>query len=182
MKPKFKTVLTSVIIGVFLLLVDILSKSIVNRHLPFEKVQKTVFPFLNLYRTHNTGYHFIFGNINNHFLWALAGLVFVTILLVSLIHSLIKEDLDRANRFIYAAILSLTIGATGNILEILFIGYATDFFIFKPFPWPSNLCDQYINAILYIALPVIIIRSVIESVKRKRMSSSGKDIKEMKDQ
>ncbi|MFH2037437.1 MAG: signal peptidase II, partial [Candidatus Zixiibacteriota bacterium] len=108
-----------------------------------------------------------------HFLWALAGLVFVSILIASLIHSLIKEDLDRVNFAVYAAILSLTIGATGNVIEILFAGHATDFFIFRPFPWPSNFCDQYINGILYIALPVIIIKSIIEYIRHKRLTKDN---------
>jgi lipoprotein signal peptidase len=62
----------------------------------------------------------------------------------------------------------------GNVLEILFRGYATDFFIFRPFPWPSNICDQYINAILYIILPVIIIKSIIDHRREKRESKQNK--------
>ena len=168
MKSKSRKILSAAALGTGLLIIDFLTKQLANRRLPFEKVQQTFLPFLNFYRTHNTGYHFIFGSINNHFIWALVGLVFVIILIASLIHSLIKEDLDRFNFIVYSAILSLTIGATGNVLEILFAGFATDFFIFKPFPWPSNLCDQYINGILYIALPVIIIKSIIGHLKSKQ--------------
>jgi len=169
MKHQLVKLLYSVSSGIVLLILDFLSKYFANTKLPFEKIQETFLPFLVFYRTHNTGYHFLFGSIDNHFLWALAGLVFVTVLIASLIHSLIKEDLDRINFTIYAAILSLTIGATGNVLEILIAGHATDFFIFRPFPWPSNLCDQYINGILYIALPVIIIKSIIEHFRHKRL-------------
>lgn len=169
MKRQSVKLIYSVSSGGVLLILDFLSKYIANNRLPFEKIQETFLPFLVFYRTHNTGYHFLFGPIDNHFLWALAGLVFVTVLIASLIHSLIKENLDRINFGVYAAILSLTIGATGNVLEILIASHATDFFIFRPFPWPSNLCDQYINGILYIALPVIIIKSIIEHFRHKRL-------------
>jgi len=179
MKRQSVKLLYSVSSGIVLLIIDFLSKYIANARLPFEKIQETFLPFLVFYRTHNTGYHFLFGRINNHFLWALAGLAFVSILIASLIHSLIKEKLDRVNFGVYAAILALTIGATGNVFEILFAGHATDFFIFRPFPWPSNFCDQYINGILYVALPVIIIKSVIESIRRKRQTKEDQPTTEM---
>jgi len=175
MKRQSVKILYSIGSGIALLCIDFLSKFIANARLPFEKIQETFLPFLVFYRTHNTGYHFLFGQINNHFLWALSGLVFVSILIASLIHSLIKENLDRVNFTVYAAILALTIGATGNVLEILYAGHATDFFIFRPFPWPSNLCDQYINGILYIALPIIIFKSFIEYIRHKRLTKANRE-------
>ncbi|MBN2600525.1 MAG: signal peptidase II [Candidatus Marinimicrobia bacterium] len=175
MKRQSVKILYSIGSGIVLLCIDFLSKFIANARLPFEKVQDTFLPFLVFYRTHNTGYHFLFGPINNHFLWALSGLIFVSALIASLIHSLVKENLDRINFTVYAAILALTIGATGNVLEILFAGHATDFFIFRPFPWPSNFCDQYINGILYITLPVIIIKSLIERIRHKRLIKAERE-------
>jgi len=153
--------------GVILLIIDFLTKYLANTQLIFEKPVKTILPFLFLYLTHNTGYHFLFGVIRNQFLWAIGGLVFVVVLIFSLSHSLIKENLDKSNRIIHAVVLSLTIGALGNVFEILCRGYATDFFIFRPFPWPSNICDQYINGILYIMLPILIIKSLLEHRKEK---------------
>ena len=173
MKRQSVKILYSIGSGIALLCIDFLSKFIAKTRLPFEKIQETILPFLVFYRTHNTGYHFLFGQINNHFLWALSGLIFVSALIASLIHSLVKEKLDRINFGVYAAILALTIGATGNVLEILFVGHATDFFIFRPFPWPSNFCDQYINGILYVALPIIIIKSLIEYIQHKRLTKAN---------
>jgi|GEM_PF-401529 len=168
MKIQSAKIIRPIVTGFALLLLDFLTKYIVNLKLPFEKVQQTFLPFLLLYRTHNTGYHFLFGPIENHFIWAMAGLIFVILLIASLVHTLMKEEFDHFNFTIYAVILSLTIGASGNVLEILIYGRATDFFIFKPFPWPSNLCDQYINAILYITLPIIIIRAMIDRKRQKK--------------
>ncbi len=153
--------------GIILLGIDFLSKYIANSRLPFEKTVSTIFSFLFFYRTYNTGYHFLFGPIKNHFIWALTGLIFVSILIFSLSKSILKENLNRGNRIIYSVILALTIGAMGNVLEILFWGRATDFFIFRPFPWPSNICDQYINGIIYIVLPIIIIKSIIDHRREK---------------
>lgn len=172
MKPETIRIFRSVGIGIALLLLDLLVKYYANLKLPFQKVQQTFLPFLLLYRTHNTGYHYLFGPIENHFIWALAGMVFVFVLMASLIHTLVKEQLDHFNNTMYSLILTLTIGASGNVLEILLFGHATDYFIFKPFPWPSNLCDQYINGILYIALPVIIIKAIIDHRRGKKIPSA----------
>lgn len=164
--------------GIILLGIDFLTKYIANLLLPFEKTVSTIFSFLVFYRTYNTGYHFLFGPIKNHFIWALTGLIFVTFLIFSLSKSILKENLDRGNRIIYSVILALTIGAMGNVLEILFRGHATDFFIFRPFPWPSNICDQYINGIIYIVLPIIIIKSIIDHRREKTRPSRDRDSSE----
>ncbi len=176
MTKRYFYLIYAAIGGLFLLFIDFITKYLANSRLPFEKLTATFLPFLMLYRTHNTGYHFIFGVIENHFIWALAGLVFVTILLFSLARSIIKDNLDRGHLVIYSVIMSMTIGAIGNVMEILFSGYATDFFIFKPFPWPSNLCDQYINGILYIILPITIIKSIIDHRRQKAAKDDQNDL------
>jgi len=170
MNDKKKTLITAIIAGMVLLLIDFASKGLANARLAVNSgmPQATALPFLKWYLAHNTGYHFIFGEIRNHNLWAGAGLVFVLALLYSLASSLLKEPYDRFYQKIHGALIALTIGAMGNVLEILIAGHATDFFIFKPFPWPSNLCDQYINGIVYIILPIILIKSIIDRKRQKK--------------
>jgi lipoprotein signal peptidase len=90
----------------------------------------------------------------------------LTVLLVSLTRSMIVEK-NSFFKKLYAVILALTVGAGGNVVEILFTGKATDYFIFGPFPWPSNICDQYINGIIYIIMPVMLIKLLIDKVKKK---------------
>ncbi|MDD5766349.1 MAG: signal peptidase II [Candidatus Marinimicrobia bacterium] len=160
MKPKNKLAYFYPIFGgIALLLIDFFIKSIANRRLPFQIRVESWIPFIDFYRTYNTGYHFIFGEIGNQRLWAISGIVLVIFLIFTLYRSLIKETYDRSGFVIFSIVLSLTIGATGNVLEILFFHHATDFFIFHPFKWPSNICDQYINAIIFIMLPIIFIKS-----------------------
>lgn len=171
MQARMKTLVISCASGIGLLGLDGLTKLLANRLLPFEKTVSTFIPVLLLYRTHNIGYHFLFGAIRNHFLWAVAGLIIVTFLIASLIRSILKEDFDPKLRLFYAILLSLTIGATGNVIEIILYGHATDFFILRPFPWPSNLCDQFINAIIYILLPTILIKSYLDHRRHKRTQS-----------
>ncbi len=158
--------------GIILLAIDFITKAITNLYLPFQKGVKTFLPFLMLYRTHNTGYHYIFGNIGNHKLWAILGIVLVSFLIYSISRSLLKEQKSTADQKILSALISLMIGATGNVLEVLFFKRATDFFIFHPFPWPSNISDQYINAILYIMLPIIIIKSIVDWKRHKKSKPS----------
>jgi lipoprotein signal peptidase len=154
--------------GIILLFIDLGIKAIANKHLPLQEPVKTFLPFLKLYRTHNVGYHFIFGEIKNHTHWALFGIVVVIFLIYSLSKTLIKEAKSKTDRIIYSIIIALMIGSTGNVLEILLLGRATDYFIFNPFPWPSNIADQYINAIIYIMLPIIIIKSIVNWRKEKK--------------
>lgn len=176
MKQKKITYFYPVFAGAVLLVLDFLTKNAASRCLPFQETVKTFLPNLFLFRTYNTGYHFIFGEIANQKIWAYSGIVLVAFLIYSLYRSLIKETHDRGNFINLSIILSLTIGATGNLLEILFLSRATDFFIFRPFPWPSNLCDQYINAIIFIMLPVIIIKSFFD--KKREKEAKRDDISE----
>lgn len=164
------------LVGVVLLVIDFITKVIANLYLPFQESVKTFLPFLLLYRTHNTGYHYLLGEIGNHKLWAILGIVLVSFLIYSISHSLVKEPKSKADRKILSTLISLMIGATGNVLEVLFLKRATDFFIFHPFPWPSNISDQYINAILYIILPIIIIKSIFDW-KRHRENKLSEDTK-----
>src|SRR6056297_2493868 len=155
MNRKKKYFLIAVIIGLILLFIDLQVKSICNNNLPLHERIDTAIPGLDLYLTHNTGYHYIFGKIDNHKLWSLFGLLMGGILITSFTYSLFKEE-EQFYVKIYAIVLALTIGAMGNVLEILFTSKATDYFILHPFPWPTNICDQYINAIIYIIIPIVV--------------------------
>ena len=169
MKIKKYPLLLPYLCGTALLAIDLLSKTCANRALPFQKPVDTFLPFLILYRTHNVGYHWIFGKIGNHTLWSAAGLVLVVFLIFSMSRMLLKEIEIPFNRKFYSILISLMIGAMGNVFEILFLGRATDFFLVHPFPWPSNIADQYINAILYIMLPIILIKSIIDWKRQRKV-------------
>ena len=153
--------------GIILLLVDFFTKYLANNILKFNERTDSFVSGLSFYLTHNTGYHYIFGEIDNHLLWSLFGLAMLFFLLVSLTISMLKEK-DSFFKKLYTVILILTVGAGGNVLEILFTKKATDFFIVKPFPWPSNICDQYINIIIYIIMPIMLIKLLLEKVRKKK--------------
>ena len=159
--------------GIILLIIDGVTKVLANSLLPFKSTVETFLPFLDWYRTHNTGFHWIIGKINNHILWASTGLIVVLFLLFMISRSLLKERDIRFNRIFYSIIICLIIGAMGNVLEIIVFGRATDFFVFHPFPWPSNISDQYINAIIYIMMPVIVVKSIMEWIHSKKTADSG---------
>lgn len=167
-----KYLTTAYLAGALLLVIDFVVKYVANQQLPFQQRIDTGIKWLSFYLTHNTGYHYIFGEIENHTLWSLFGLAMLIVLLVSLTRSLLHEKAPFYKR-IYAVILTLTVGAGGNVLEILYTGKATDFFVLEPFPWPSNICDQYINAIIYIVMPVMIIHLILNRKKNKQMEENG---------
>jgi lipoprotein signal peptidase len=153
--------------GLLLLIIDFVTKNIANNVLIFQKRTDSFISGLSFYLTHNTGYHYIFGEIKNHTLWSIFGLLMLMVLLYSIAQSLRKET-DLFFKRLYAVILALTIGAGGNVIEILVTKKATDFFVLHPFPWPSNICDQYINAIIYIILPIMIIKLIVQKVKTRK--------------
>jgi lipoprotein signal peptidase len=174
MNKRWKYLSIAIITGLVLLFIDLKVKSIANQQLALHQRVDTFIPVLDLYLTHNTGYHYIFGKIDNHQLWSLFGLAMGLILIASFSYSLLKEKTELFFLKIYAVILALTIGAMGNVLEILFSGKATDFFIFHPFPWPSNICDQYINAIIYIIIPVVLIKYIINWIRERNKKKEAK--------
>ncbi len=90
----------------------------------------------------------------------------LTILIFSLTKSVIAEK-DKFYKKLYSIILALTLGAGGNVIEILFTKKATDFFLFSPFPWPSNICDQYINTIIYVIMPIMLIKLFLDKKNKK---------------
>jgi len=167
-----KYLTTAYLAGSVLLIIDFVVKYFANQQLLFQQRMETGIKWLTFYLTHNTGYHYIFGDIKNHKLWSTFGLVMLIILLISLTHSLIREK-DLFFKRIYGVILTLTIGAGGNVLEILFTGKATDFFVLEPFPWPSNICDQYINAIIYIVMPIMVIKLILNRKKSNQLEENG---------
>jgi lipoprotein signal peptidase len=165
--------------GLVLLIIDFITKWLANALLPYQESVATPLPFLLLYLTHNKGYHWIFGNIENQFLWAIVGLLIVSIMIFSLIRTIRRTPDPELNLLV---ILSLIIGAAGNVLEVLFFGRATDFFIFRPFPWPSNLCDQYINAVIYIMLPISLIKAFLDKRKEKSLTPDQNDKRQSQSQ
>jgi len=174
MKDLKLRVLMACLAGFMLLGIDFLIKALANRGLTLQSPRPTFLPFLELYLTHNRGYHFLFGEISNHRIWAISGIILVTLLVVLLIRSLYRERASRGETHLYLVMIALMIGAAGNVLEVFFMGHATDYFIFHPFPWPSNIADQYINSIIYIILPVAIIVGWLER-RRQRLSAPPTD-------
>lgn len=168
MNKRKKYLIIGAITGLVLIFLDLYIKKVVNVNLTLHRRIDTIIPGLDMYLTHNTGYHYIFGKIDNHKLWSLFGLVMGLILISTFTYSLLKEEAEDFYLKAYAVVLALTIGAMGNVIEILFTGKATDYFILHPFPWPSNLCDQYINAIIYIIIPVVVLRHIIQRLKAKK--------------
>lgn len=175
-KKRKRYLILGIIIGLILLFADLQIKKIANQQLPLDRLKKTPVSFVAFYLTHNTGYHYIFGEIKNHKLWSLFGLTMGIILMTSISHSILKEKTSEFIISIYTIVLTLTIGAMGNVLEILFTGKATDYFIFHPFPWPSNLCDQYINAIIYIIIPILLVHYIINWFRKKKKAQEVNQI------
>ncbi|MBD3274584.1 MAG: hypothetical protein GF372_04700 [Candidatus Marinimicrobia bacterium] len=163
------------IIGVILLGIDSLTKYIANVALPVERAIETALPFWKWFLTYNEGYHYIFGEMAHFRLTQTLGLVAVLILIGIMIKNRTELPETDPNRRLFGVYISLLIGATGNPWETLFLGRVTDFFIFTPLPWPSNLADQYINIAIYIFLPIWLYISFKEWRAEKKAKLSGEE-------
>lgn len=163
-------------IGLVLLGIDALTKWIANVALPFEQPVETVLPFWKWYRTFNEGYHYIFGEMAHFRVTQTLGLIAVLVLIGIMTKQRTELQKGDPNRRLFGAYITLLIGATGNPWETLFFGRVTDFFVFTPLPWPSNMADQYINLAIYIFLPIwlfISFREWREEKKAQRTNMSA---------
>jgi len=160
-------------IGLVLLAVDFFTKWIANVKLPLQEPVQSGVSYLHWYLTYNRGYHYIFGEMTNFRLIQSLGLIAVLVLIGLMVRKRFELPESDPNRRLFTGYIVLLIGATGNPWETLILGRVTDFFVFTPLPWPSNLADQYINIAIYILLPIWIIISIREWLQEKKAGGSN---------
>ena len=113
-------------------------------------------PLISWYLSYNRGYHYIFGQMGPYRWIAGASLVLAAGMVVYLIHWAGQIDRTSPVRKLVLAMATLLVGALSNPAEILLRGHATDFFRVAGFPWTANLCDQYVNLIVYVLTPILL--------------------------
>lgn len=181
MFAKFKKSLGAISLGVGLFALDWGTKWLANSNLPFEQQTKSVLPYITWYRTFNTGYHYLFGELSNFRLIQVVGLIAVLILVYMMISRRTELHPGDPSRTVFGAYIALLIGATGNPFETLIFGRVTDFFVFKPLPWPSNLADQYINLAIYVLLPIWLYLSFREWRDKKHRKEEEEPVEDVKE-
>jgi lipoprotein signal peptidase len=143
-------------LGLLLLLVDFTSKIAANALLPLDRLVRTPVPFFSWRLTYNTGSHYLFGAVGDYIpyrlLMAVAGLAVIALVFYLARDARAMEPSKL--RTVQLLMIGGLIGSLGNALEVIAIGRATDFFMIHPFPWPANLCDQYVNATVFVLLPL----------------------------
>ena len=151
----------AIVLGLLLLGADLVIKSIANARLPLNQLVKTPLPFFSWRLTYNTGSHYLFGAVGEIIPYRLMmGIALVAVLgLIAYMaretHHLPPSPLRTVQWLIVAGL----IGALGNAVEVVYHGRATDYFMIHPFPWPANLCDQFVNAVIFVLLPLSLILS-----------------------
>jgi lipoprotein signal peptidase len=146
-----------VVIGVALFALDWAAKSLAERSLMLgaEPIPAPI-PLISWYLSYNRGYHYIFGQMGPYQWIAGVSLVLAAGMVVYLLHWAGQIDRTSPVRKIVLAMSALLVGALSNPAEILLRGHATDFFRVKGFPWTANLCDQYVNLIVYVLTPILL--------------------------
>ncbi len=143
-------------LGALLLLIDFAAKTVARNSLPPDQQVRTALPIFSWRLAFNTGSHYLLGSIGDwipyRWMMAAAGLAVagLVIFLAREVHHMPASRL-RTVQWLMVATL---IGALGNALEVVLSGRATDFFMIQPFPWPANLCDQFVNATVFVLLPL----------------------------
>jgi lipoprotein signal peptidase len=146
-------------LGLVLLLIDFTSKIVANAVLPPDKLVGTPVPFFSWRLTYNTGSHYLLGSVGDlipyRVMMAIAGVAVLALIffLAREVRGLAPSRLRTVQLFMIAGL----IGSLGNALEVIAIGRATDFFMIHPFPWPANLCDQFVNGTVFVLLPLSLI-------------------------
>ncbi len=146
----------AVLLGLLLLLTDVVTKALASARLPEETMVSTPLPFFSWRLTYNTGSHYLFGAIGEwlpyRLVMGVAGLAVIG-LIVYLAREVGRMP-SSAGRTVHWLLVAALIGALGNAVEVVLVGHATDFFMIHPFPWPANLCDQFVNLSVFILLPL----------------------------
>lgn len=154
--------------GIALFALDWAAKAIAQQSLTLGATPiPSPIPLISWYLSYNEGYHYIFGQLGPYQWIAAASLVLALIMAVYLMHWAGELDGRAPVRGVVLAMSALLLGALGNPAEILLHGHATDFFRVRGFPWTANLCDQYVNLIVYVLTPVLVIM-LIKGLDRPR--------------
>ncbi|GAB4506255.1 MAG: hypothetical protein Kow00123_03930 [Anaerolineales bacterium] len=145
-------------IGVGLFALDWAAKAVAERSLVFgaEPIPSPI-PFVSWYLSYNEGYHYIFGALGPYRWIAGASLVLAVGMVAYLLRWAGQMDATAPARKVVLVMATLLVGALSNPVEILLRGHATDFFRVRGFPWTANLCDQYVNLIVYVLTPILLV-------------------------
>jgi len=134
-------------LGAILIVVDLGTKKLATAHLPYGETVQTAVPFLSWKLTSNTGGHYLFGQIGEwvpqRVYMAVAGAV-VMLFVVFLARNARRLHVSPL-RAVHMGLIAGLLGSYGNSLEAVLTGKVTDFFVVRPFPWPSNLSDQFLT-------------------------------------
>jgi signal peptidase II len=131
--------------GAAVLIVDRLTKWLIETHVSFFDSLKVIPGFFDIVRSENSGVAFgLFNDSSSQWrtlllvLLSLAAVIGVSILLWR------PERLDRLSRWGFALILG---GATGNVVDRILYGHVTDFLLLyvRDYQWPAfNVADSAI--------------------------------------
>ena len=137
----------------FLIAIDLLSKSIAEQYLEFGQVLPLI-PIIDFLLVYNSGIAFSIFDVNN---WMVSlGLSILGLIIVVYLHSLYLEQKSQINRIAFILIIS---GALGNIIDRFFDGVVTDFLFFhigKTSFFIFNFADAFISvgAILFFIMEI----------------------------
>ncbi len=154
--PSRPPIRAAIGLGLLLMVLDLTAKAIAIARLPLDELVPTVIPFFSWRLAYNTGSHYLFGPVGEWIPYRLL-MAAAAVAVIGVIALLAKEARQASSPPLFMItwlLIAVLTGALANSLEVVVRGRATDFFMIRPFPWPANLCDQYVNAILFVLLPL----------------------------
>ena len=146
------------IVFIFLILLDLLTKFLVQNNLPLNKSIK-INEFSDLVYVQNFGVSFgLFSGYVSH--WTLIFIASVVILMIYILSMKSNKKFEKLAYFI------IIIGALSNVIDRLINTFVVDFILlhYKNFYWPAfNLADIYIT----IGIIMLLVSFFIESKNDK---------------
>jgi signal peptidase II len=131
--------------GIAVLVLDRMSKWVIETHMSFVDPVKVIPGFFDIVRSENSGVAFgLFSDSTSE--WRTLALVLVSLAAVIGVSILLwrPERLDRLSRWGFALILG---GAAGNVVDRILYGRVTDFLLLyvRDYQWPAfNVADSAI--------------------------------------
>jgi lipoprotein signal peptidase len=163
----------AILLGLLLLAVDFTTKAVADAQLILDVHVPTSIPFFSWHLAYNTGSHYLLGSIGNYVPYRLVmGIAAVGVIGLS---AYTMREIYRMPaapfRTVQWFLVAFLIGALGNAIEVVVRGRATDFFMIQPFPWPANLCDQFVNIAVFVLLPASLLFGWRDSSRQDQTDS-----------
>lgn len=155
---------STILIGFIIILIDQISKGLVDKYIKFGESIKVINKFFYLTNINNTGA--AWGMLSNQ----TSLLIIITFVVIALLFYYLKEFKKNARNIIAFGLLLG--GIVGNLIDRLFLGYIKDFF--ELHIWSYNFPIFNISDTCIVVGAILLIIAILSGEDKKSASKSRK--------